>query len=435
MKKYFLYVFLALNTIALIVFWWSYSGRLMDTNPLLALGRLSGLLLSFAALLQVFLIGRVAWVERSFGFDRLVKLHRVVGYSIAAFLLAHPILLSLAYGKMTGKSFWTQTLAFVSNFEDVFAATVAFFLFISVIVLSIAIVRKKLSYETWYVTHLFVYAAIALAFSHQTAIGGDLRRQPFLIYWYALHIFTFGNLLLFRFAKPAYQFFKYRFTVRSVEAESGEANSVYIEGKNLADFKFKSGQFLKLRFLAKKIWREEHPFSISSAPNGEYVRVTIKELGDFTSEVGNILPGTKVLIDGPHGLFTSEESKKDKTLFIAGGVGITPIFPLLSEFREKGKDVALIFCNKNVAGTIFKKEIDELSAKYNFPVYYVMSDDPSWTGEKGRLDAAKIARLVPDINKREAYVCGPAPMMKSALKNLTALGVSENDLHYEEFAY
>lgn len=435
MGKSLLYGLLGANVAVVAIFWWNYSGYLLSINPLLALGRLSGLFLAFAALFQVFLISRAAWVERYFGFDRMVGLHHISGYSISALLLAHPVLLALGYGKLTDKGFWQQILAFVNNFEDVFLAAAAFFLFLAVIFISIAIVRRRLAYEVWYFTHVFVYAAIALSFPHQTAVGSDLGSPAFLLYWYALYVFVFGNLLIFRFGLPAFLFWRHRFEVRRVEEEAADIFSIYIGGKDMEKFRFKGGQFLKLRFLAKKIWKEEHPFSISAAPDGEHVRVTIKALGDFTSAIRNIAPGTPVLIDGPHGLFTGAVSRKDKALFIAGGIGITPIFPLLSEFAENGKDIVVFYGNSREAGTAFKKDIDALSKKYSFRVHYIMSDDSSWAGNRGRIDLELIERFAPDFLEREIYICGPEQMRRSLEKNLSAAGIEKRDMHRENFSY
>ncbi len=435
MKKSLIYLFLGANMAAVATFWWSYSGQLLSSNPLLALGRLSGLFLAFAALFQVFLMSRASWVERYFGFDRMAGLHRVSGYSMSALLLAHPILLALGYGKFTDKGFWPQIFTFINSFEDVFIAVIGFLLFLAVIFLSISIVRRKMAYETWYLTHIFVYVAIALSFPHQAAVGADLGRSAFLIYWYALYVFVFGNLLIFRFGLPVYNFFKHRFAVKLVDAEAEGIFSIYIGGKDIKKFKFKGGQFLKLRFLAKKIWKEEHPFSISARPNGEYVRITIKALGDFTSAVRNIESGTPVLIGGPYGLFTADANRKDKIILIAGGIGITPILPLLSEFAEKGKNIILFYGNRKEAEVAFKKDIDILAEKYSFVAHYVMSDDSSWAGERGRIDLALIKRLAPDFLEREIYICGPELMRKSLESGLLAAGIKKEDLHREDFSY
>lgn len=432
-KKISLYAALGANIVATIYFWWASSGDVFAENPMLALGRLSGLLLALAALLQVLLIGRAPWLGKVFGFDRLVVFHRLNGYLIGITLAAHPAFLSLAYGKMTGNSFWTQIFSFAKNFDDVAAATAAFALFVLIIILSAAPIRRILKYEFWYRIHLLVYAAIALAFPHQAEIGGDLAGGGiFFLYWYALYAFVFGNLLWFRFAKPVYLFFKYRFVVKFTDMETPDSYSIYIGGRDMDKFRFLPGQFFKMRFLAKGFWMEEHPFSASARPNGDYIRVTVKMLGDFTDKVKSIKPGTRVILDGPHGLFTAQSAKKDKILLVAGGSGITPIFPLITEFIGKGKDVALIYGSRSASSVIFKKDIDFLSEKYGFPAHYVITGN---SGQGRRIDESLILRLAPDAAEREAYVCGPEPMMDSIAKILRSLGVRDADIHREKFYF
>lgn len=434
-KGRLLYLFLTANVLAVCVFWWLNSGKLLVTLPLLALGRLTGLLLALSALFQVILIGRVAWVEKAFGLDQSAKVHRIVGYSISGFLLAHPILLGFAYAGMNETGFWPQIMDFIRNYSDVFAAVVATLLFLAVIAISIVIIRRKLKYETWYWAHLSVYAAIALAFGHQTEVGGDLQGGAFLVYWYALYAFVFGNLVLFRFLKPIYLTLRHGFAVRLVDKETEDSYSIYIGGKDLKEFHFRPGQFLNIRFLAKGYWTESHPFSISSFPNGEYLRVTVRDLGDFTEKLGRIPEGTRVFIDGPHGAFTKASSRRSKALFIAGGVGITPIRPLLEEFAKLGRDVLLLYGSRKGSEIIFKGELDALQQKYKYPSYYIISDDQFWPGERGRIDAQKIKRLVPDIADREVYICGPTLMMESLVRSLESMGVKREDIHYEEFSF
>jgi len=70
---------------------------------------------------------------------------------------------------------------------------------------------------------------------------------------------------------------------------------------------------------------EAHPFSMSRRPDGTRLRLTIKAVGDFTRRIPGLKPGVRVLIDGPHGIFTARRSSSQKILMIAGGIGITPI--------------------------------------------------------------------------------------------------------------
>jgi ferredoxin-NADP reductase len=54
--------------------------------------------------------------------------------------------------------------------------------------------------------------------------------------------------------------------------------------------------------------------------------------------------------------------------------------------------------------------------------------------ERGRIDLRMLARLVPDVQDREVFICGPQPMMKSVAAALGALQVRESSIHDEQFA-
>jgi len=168
-------------------------------------------------------------------------------------------------------------------------------------------------------------------------------------------------------------------------------------------------------------------------PKDNLIRVTIKNVGDFTSEIATLKTGTPILLDGPLGTFTSKQATKNKYLFIAGGVGITPIRALIEELAPQKKDIVLLYSSKT-QDIILKKELDGLAKQYRFPIYYVVTEDPSYKGEKGRIDQERIKRLAPDFLKRDMYLCGPPPMMEALITQLQELGVTHASMHYERFA-
>ena len=244
------------------------------------------------------------------------------------------------------------------------------------------------------------------------------------------------NLLGYRLVRPALAFFRHRFVVTRVVSEPGDVTSVYIGGRNLERFAIEAGQFMIVRFLAKGYRWEAHPFSMSCFPDGRQLRLSIKRLGDFTRRIPELKPGTPVLIDGPHGVFTARRCAADKVLLIAGGIGITPVRSLAEELVGAGRDVVLVYGNRNGQSIVFKDELDELVARAGgrLRVHYVMSDDPGWPGEKGRIDRDRLARLVPDIAGREVYFCGPPVMRKGIRAALANLGVPARRIHDERFA-
>ncbi len=439
MRKLLIYLAFVLNLGIIFGFWWVRSGSLLlsgeAVGTLLSLGRISGLLMVFFVLLQVLLIGRTGWIERLFGFDKLARVHRWSGYSLSIFLVSHPLLTVWSYALESEVSYWSKLQSLFLFGEDIKGAIVAFLLFVIVIVSSISIAREKLKYESWYFVHLSVYVAILAGFGHQLALGGDFKGQTiFSAYWVALYLFVFTNLLFFRFLRPIYNFWRYRFRVLKIVPETADTYSIYLTGQGLDKFNFLPGQFALFRFLTRGHFLQEHPFSFSDVSGKKLLRITIKKLGDYTADLSAIAPGTFVMVDGPHGIFTPQRATGDKILVIAGGVGITPIRSLIDSFSAENKDVVLLYGNKTEADIVFSRELKEFASAQKLKMHNILSSDSAWSGEKGFIDEEKIKKLVPDLPARDIYLCGPGPMMRAVLGALRNLGVSRSKIYFEEFA-
>ena len=407
------------------------------TEQMLAYGRLTGLLAAFGCLLQVFLIGRIRWVERWIGLDRLTRIHQAVGFSLVIFLVAHPILVTIGHARQADMTYWQQSLDFFLHWEDVFAAALGLILLLAAIVLSITIIRRRLRYEFWYATHLTIYIALALAFGHQLSVGAVLNDNPwFRSYWIALYIFVFGNLIFFRVAWPLWKFQRHQFHVADLHPEAPGVMSVRIVGRLMKSFPVQGGQFLIVRFLAPGFRWEAHPFSISEKPDGCELRMTIKALGDFTRRIPDLPIGTRVIVDGPHGLFTAKRTQAAKVLLIAGGIGVAPIRAILDDLLAAKRDIVLVYGNRDRNSIVFAGEIDQLVASSGgkLRVVHVMSDDPKWSGERGRVDGALLARVVPDLLERDVFLCGPPPMMRLVRASLHAAGMPYRRIFDERFA-
>ena len=209
---------------------------------------------------------------------------------------------------------------------------------------------------------------------------------------------------------------------------------MYISGRHLDKWPAKPGQYVLVRFLSKRFIWQEHPFSMSAVPVDDTLRLTIRKLGDYTNLIPNLKVGSRVLVSGPFGRFTSDVALTDKRLFVAGGVGITPLGTLIRQAIADGKDCALLYGNRTLKDVIFKKELAELKLK-GLKLYPVFSDAPkNYQGEAGYIDGARIARLVPDFVKRDVYVCGPQPMMDGVIADLRATKLPPEQLHFERFA-
>lgn len=352
---------------------------------IIEIARMSGRSGAFLMLVQLLLI---AW-------GRKTKLHKLNGK--IAFLLVSVHMSIMLY--INGLS--------ILQIDEFFKAFIAFLLLILVIITSIFI-RNRLKYEVWHNIHLLTYLAILLAFSHQ--------KTPFPVFWKSLYIFTFANVFYFKFLKLALNFWKHKFRVDKIVQETPSTVSVYITGTEVEKFSFEPGQYVVIRFLDKNFWWQAHPFSFSSLPGQKSLRLTIKSSGDFTSQINKIKIGTSIILDGPYGEFTPDQSKSNKFLLLAGGVGVTPLRALIEHFANFKKDVIMVYAARNKEEILFAKELIKYKVKYVF----------------GHLEKEILQNLIPDIASREVYICGPESFNKSMKQYSQELGVKS--IHLEEFS-
>jgi predicted ferric reductase len=291
---------------------------------------------------------------------------------------------------------------------------------------SVVVVRRRIGYRTWHALHVCAYVAIALAFSHQLATGQEFQRQPVArAYWWALYGVTVGVLVAFRVVLPVARSLRHRLRVERVVQEAPGVVSIEISGRDLERLRALPGQSLRWRFLARGHWMEAHPFSLSAAPDGRRLRITVKELGDYTARMTTIQPGTRVIVEGPYGGLTSAARRRSRAALIAGGVGITPLRALLEDMPG---EVVVIYRAGREDDLLFRGELDELSRRPGVHVHYVLGDQGD-----GVLSPDHLRELVPDIVERDVYVCGPVSMTEATRASLRDAGVLSRQIVSEAF--
>jgi predicted ferric reductase len=399
---------------------------------LTGLGRVAGLLGAYLVLLQLLLLARLPVLDRLVGFDRLVAWHRVGGFACLALLVSHAVLITAGYTLGDRISLPDEVARLITGYPGVITATAGLVLLIAVAVTSAVVVRRRLRYETWYFVHLYAYLAVALAFSHQLATGTDFVGEPLArAYWYGLYLFTLGVLVVFRLGVPLVRTLRHRLRVERVVEEAPGVVSIEIGGVRLERLRARTGQFFTWRFLTRDHWWEAHPFSLSAAPDGRRLRITVKGVGDFTETLRSIPPGTPVIAEGPFGSFTTATRRRPRVALIAGGVGITPIRALLEDMPGGPGDIAVVYRALREDDVILRAELDELARRRGAEIHYVVGDhrggDP--------LSADHLLRLVPDIAARDVYVCGPPGMTEAARATLGRSGVPGRHIFTERFAF
>jgi len=431
---------LVAGNVLLIVAMWLRHGGLGQLGTIggaaTALGQLTALLGTFAALLELVLLSRTPWLEQTVGMDRLVGWHRWVGFACLWLIVGHLLLTTVGWGATAGRGPVDEFITLLAEEPYVFMATVGFVAFLVVGLSSVRRVRDRLSYETWYGLHLYAYVGIALAFLHALVVGTDFLADPVArAYWLALYAVTFGLLLVFRIGAPLRLNLRHRLVVTGVVPEAAGVVSVYITGRDLGALRARAGQFFQWRFLTGGGWWRAHPYSLSARPDGRCLRITIKGRGLDSNLALALRPGVRVLAEGPYGTFTADRLRGGPALFLAGGIGITPLRAMLDELPPDHGDVVLIYRASSWRDVAFRAELDELAAKRRVRLVYLVGrrSDPALQGEP--LSPAALARLVPDIAGRDVFVSGSEGFISYVRSSLRRLGLRGDRVHAERFAF
>jgi predicted ferric reductase len=431
----------ALNVTIVTSFWWRTLTEFWPASGgewLVAVGRWSGLAAVLFILNQVFLMSRISWLEQAFGQDGLARIHKQTGKLAYTLLLVHPFLIITGYSMLGRISFLEQFTMLLAS-PALLQAAIAVILFTIVVGTSLYLVRSRIKYEWWYAVHLLTYLAILLAWAHQLQGGTDFITQPWLVgYWYGLYGLVLAQWLGFRVLTPAWRFHRHQLQVEKVVDELPGVTSVYLQGRNLDQLHVQPGQFGFFRFLQWPFGWEIHPFSFSAVATTNQLRITAKQVGDFTTQLSSLKPGTKVWLEGPYGIFTARAARPDAPIvLIAGGIGVTPLRSMAEQFAQAGRDLIFIYSNRTLAEAALTNELTTLSQKYDFPLFHCLSQETGKMPNKncfpGRLDADRLRQLIPDASKRDIYVCGSPPFMQATLDHLKNLGVPAQQLHSERF--
>lgn len=428
------------GVLPVLAVWWQNTlpGTLRGLGDhLAAAGRLSGLLGAYLLLVLVALMARVPWLDNRVGSDVAARYHRALGEYTVVLLCAHALLLVVGYGLEAGVNPVSETVTVEETYPDVLMATAALGLLIMVGVMSARAMRRKFAYETWYFVHLYVYLAMALAFAHEFAVGAEfsasLRNR---VIWSALHIAVFATLIVFRFVVPVVRSVRHDVRVAEVVAEGPGVISIYLTGRDLDRLGCESGQFFRWRFLARGLWWESHPYSLSAPPTDRTMRITVKHLGDGSRNLRRLRSGTRVWFEGPYGAFTARRvrvrpGRRHRSLLIAAGAGITPIRALFETLPGTGADVILLYRASRAEDLVLWRELEAIARFRGFGLYPVIGSRAEHGGNP--LGAPALTRLVPDLARRDVYLCGPPGLVGQTVSELRAAGVPRRRIHHEAF--
>lgn len=400
-----------------------------------AAGTLTAMLGTYLSLVLIVLVARVPWLERDIGQDRLVAWHRRLAPAAIGLIAAHVVLTTAGYAQSAGISWWRQFVELTFNYPWMLPATVAFVAMLTLGLLSIRRVRSMMRYETWWVAHLYFYLAVALAFGHQLTAGSVFVSHPLLrSAWIGLYAAVGAVVLISRFGIPLYRGWRHQLRVAAVEHDVPGVVTVTMAGRHLDHLPVSGGQFFEWRFLTRDWWWQAHPYSLSAAPDGRSLRITVKNLGDQSGALAHGLrPGTRVLAEGPYGVFTSDRARRNAPLVaLAAGVGIAPVHSLLADLPADTRDVTLIYrvVDLRPESVALRNEVATLMAQRGWHLHYLTGEIEDCT-----IDATRLLMLAPRLADADVFACGPAGFIDRVREAASQGGVPCDRFHHELFVF
>ena len=418
--------------------WWagSWPGSLdSGMNVFAGVAQVSGIMAQYVILVQILLVARIPLLERNLGAEFLIRAHSVLGVSVMVFLVEHIVGAVVLNMRLPGESAVGGVVA-VLLLQDVAAATVGTAILAVIVVVSGQKIRRRLSYERWRLIHVFAYLAVALVFLHELSLGvhfiaSDVARA----YWVLLHLVVLTCVLWWRVGAIVLMNLRTRLEVERLESETANVHTIYLTGRHLDRLNALPGQYFRFRFLTWDGWWQSHPFSLSSAATAGNLRITVKELGDWTTNhTKRLRPGIPVFLSGPYGGLTLHRRTRHLVVLIAAGVGITPLRSLLAALppAPSREGLYLLYRARSRKDLVFRKELERLTAERGGRVHYLLGESRSFL-DRQPFGPRQLTRLVPSIMYADVYLCGPEPMLVSAIDGLRKAGVPRAHIHTERF--
>jgi predicted ferric reductase len=380
------------------------------------------------------LAARLRPLDRLWGLGAVYDFHKAVGMSAVALLVSVPFLFAAERGD------WGQVTGAGEPWDVVVrnAGTAA-----AVVLMLTALFRQEmgLRYQWWRRLHNAL-ALVVLASLFAFGLHGLDARPQMEAIWAVLFILGASAYVMHKLVGPARRR-RHPFRVAEVAREGRNVWTLRLEPpEGEPPLRYLPGQFQFLTlYRGRGLPVEEHPFTISSAPGGRLHASTIKESGDFTATMGRTRPGDRVAVQGPFGRFSCALYPGERDLvFVAGGIGITPLMSMLRHMRdaEADADVLLLYANRTEGDIVFREELDRMAGGHRprLRVVHVLSRaEESWRGERGRIGRQTMERhLGGGAGEKSFYVCGPPEMMADITALIYDLGAPHGRVRSESFA-
>lgn len=284
--------------------------------------------------------------------------------------------------------------------------------------------------------HRLSVLSVLGVFTHMMSVS-FVRQNTALVILSSFYVFVaVSTFLLNKFIRPNRKLYV-------LEARTPQNHNVHKlefvpkDGRRMDYF---PGQFAFIKFTQSALPKETHPFTISSSPFTleDRIFLLVKESGDWTAKLSELMSGDMATVEGPYGDFFTEEMLQAGTplVFLAGGIGITPILSLLqSDVLEPDRPVFLIWSVSKQEDLFFMDFLESLNELPHFSLRITLTQETTLDYDTGRISREYLEELGVDehYSNGEFYLCGPPLMMESIRKLLLQEGVDRQRIHEENF--
>ncbi|MDC7220584.1 MAG: hypothetical protein PQJ59_11680 [Spirochaetales bacterium] len=401
-----------------------FYGNFYDLTEPYSLSMIFGLI-SYVYFHEVlFIAGRISFLDRIFGQDRVMVYHRyLVAAALVTAFLHRQIKMSV----------------FSYSSGQILLGSLAFLVFGTLSLASLFMVipsrlgfLKKISpdYNLIKGLHNLLVLGLFLMSLHVFFASSTWETSSRLILAILIPLVSLGAWINLKFVRPL-KGWQRGLVVGENRGLNDSIRQIGFKG-NLPSFR--AGQFGFFRFVDPSLSREEHPFSFSSAPEEVGGSITVKALGNYTRSLADLKPGTPVVLDGPYGRFTLEPDSDKPLIMIAGGIGITPFYSQLKsgELRND-REVLLIWAVKRREDLVYDEELIGLAQKKNLTYLPLIRHEEGKEVPTITAEFIKSHLNQPPLNYT-AYFCGSPVMFKSLKREWKKLGILPRDVHYEKFS-
>ena len=357
----------------------------------------------------------------------IMRIHRWLGTYGAVFILLHPILIILSYGESI---LYTIVPSLGSEFErHVTLGRIAFLMF-AVVWITSALLRSKMGYRPWKYIHFLSYICLPFALLHIPGTGSQFASHAFVqAYFYSILIaLILVSLLRIR---GLINGDRHAYVVSRHGKIADEAYLLELSPTSSDRSLPRPGQYIYLKF---GLFSEDHPFSVVST-NHETGEITLayRNLGRFTSYMIEQKIGSKVSISRGFGEFLTPYDAGQPTVFIAGGIGITPFIETIGR-RPAQSDMWLFYSNRTHDTSAFLPQLNAMLGTRAVSIFN-QENAVNPQEENGYLNTDIIRKYITDPTRYHYYLCGPEIMMKSVGEMLRSLNVPDTQIKTEAFNF